>query len=308
MYLIRQAEETIRAHYVEDEMKTPMHLSVGAEAIASGVIGALQPTDQVFGTYRSHGIYLAKTEETDIFFGELLGRETGRAKGKAGSMHLAAPEDGLLLTSAVVGTTIPIAVGAAFANVYQDNGKFVVAFFGDGALEEGIFWESINLACLKRVPILFVCEDNDLAIHTKKKDRQSYTSITNIVSQFGCSVEKSESTDVEEIYRLTCKSREQSQRENMPSFLHLRYYRYYEHVGIRYDFNAGYRSEEEFQRWQKIDPLFIQRQRLVQQGHDEDEIARIELAIRTNLEDSFQRARRAPLPDPRELWSHVYAE
>ena len=128
-------------------MKTPMHMSTGAEAICAGVCQALRPQDQVIGTYRTHGIYLAKTGETDRFFAEMYGRATGMAKGKAGSMHLTAPEAGLICTSAIVGTTIPVALGAAYANRQNAQDRVVAVFFGDGAIDEGVFWESINIAC-----------------------------------------------------------------------------------------------------------------------------------------------------------------
>ena len=174
MYLIRACELKIKEHYHENEMKTPVHLGIGAEAIYAGVIHALQPEDQIFGTYRNHGIYLAKTTDTDSFFGELLGRECGQFKGKGGSMHLFAPDKGFMASSAIVASTIPLAVGCAYSNKLQGNNKWVASFFGDGAMEEGVFWESINFASLHDLNIIFVCEDNGLAIHTKKEDRQCY--------------------------------------------------------------------------------------------------------------------------------------
>ena len=188
LYLIRRAEEKVREHYYDDEMKTPVHLSVGEEAVATGVIKALSSKDQFFGTYRSHGTYLARTGETDKFFAELHGKENGIARGKAGSMHLCEPEHGFLGASAIVGSIIPVGVGAAFANKYLKNGKIVAVFFGDGATDEGVFWESINTACLWKLPVLFVCEDNELAVFTKDKDRQGYKSLPDIISKFDINV------------------------------------------------------------------------------------------------------------------------
>ena len=129
MYLIRMAEEKIRVHYPDDEIKTPVHLCIGQEAIVAGVTHALKPDDQVFGTYRNHGIYLAKTENTDQFFGELFGKINGEFRGKAGSMHLSAPESGFMGSSAVVATTIPLALGCAFVNQHKKNGKLTAVFF-----------------------------------------------------------------------------------------------------------------------------------------------------------------------------------
>ena len=147
LYLIRRAEEKIREHYSEDEMKTPMHMSMGEEAIVVGVLEAAGKKSQAFGTYRSHALYLAKTGESDMFFAEMYGKAAGPAKGKAGSMHIALPDAGVMMTSAVVGTTIPVALGAALANAYLKNKRVVVSFFGDGAVNEGVFWESLNFAC-----------------------------------------------------------------------------------------------------------------------------------------------------------------
>ena len=165
MCLIRTAETAICEHYPEDELKTPMHMSMGGEAICAGVCHALKAEDQVLGTYRSHGIYLAKTMETDRFFAEMYGRATGTSRGKAGSMHLMAPEHGLICTSAIVASHIPVALGAAFVNKATDNGQTVAVFFGDGAIDEGVFWESLNFACLRKLPVMFVCEDNGFAVH-----------------------------------------------------------------------------------------------------------------------------------------------
>ena len=172
LMLARCAEERIRQEYSQDEMKTPVHLGIGQEAIPVGVCAAVPPGTKFFGTYRNHALFLALTEDTDRLFGELYGKLTGTAKGKAGSMHLAAPAEGLLATSAVVGTTIPVAVGVALANQYRQSDGLVVSFFGDGAVEEGVFWESLNFACLKKLRLLFVCEDNGLAIHTPTDQRQ----------------------------------------------------------------------------------------------------------------------------------------
>jgi TPP-dependent pyruvate/acetoin dehydrogenase alpha subunit len=263
LYLIRRAEEKIREHYMENEMKTPMHMSMGEEAIAVGVCHALKTEDQVFGTYRSHAIYLAKTQNVEDFFAEMYGKDTALLKGKGGSMHMCAPEAGFMGTSAIVASIIPVAVGAAFANKRKGNGKLVAVFFGDGALDEGDFWESLNVACLMKLPILFVCEDNGFAVHTPTSKRQGYASITDIVSRFNCNVLREKTTDVEIIYGLTLKAIESIKTTQMPCFIHLRYYRYLEHVGVNEDFDADYRSREEFEEWYKVDPVNLQRKRLL---------------------------------------------
>lgn len=307
MYLIRTCEEKIRAHYQENEMKTPMHLSVGAEAIAAGVIGALREDDTLFGTYRSHGVYLARTRETNQFFGELFGRASGVAKGKAGSMHLTSKTHRLLGTSAVVGTVIPLAVGAAFAHQYRDEDAIAVVFFGDGAIDEGVFWESMNLACVKRLPVLFICEDNDLAIHTSAAERHGYRSITDVVAQFRCTTAASTSTDVEELYRITSGAIANVRSGKGPAFLHFRYYRYYEHVGINHDFHVGYRSEDEYRKWLEVDPVALQRAQLLSRGVCEEDIRADEQRIDAQIQQSFDAARATPFASSAEACRDVYA-
>lgn len=307
MYLIRTTEEAIRKEYHNDEMKTPTHLCIGAEAIHSGVINALRLEDRVLCTYRSHGVYLAKTGETDKFFAELYGRSGGMARGKAGSMHLSSPEHGFMGASAVVGTPIPVAVGCALANSMKENNTMVAVFFGDGAIDEGAFWESLNFACLKKLPILFVCEDNDLAIHTKRIERHGYKSIANIVSQFECNVLESKSTDVDTIYRLATQAIERNRQNQKPVFLYLQYYRYFEHVGVNYDFQFGYRQESEFQEWLKRDPVILQRKKLIELGIEETEIHSIEKSIEKQICDSMEKAKQSPFPPDAALFEEVLA-
>lgn len=307
VYLIRKSEETIREYYMDDEMKTPVHLSEGEEAIAAGVCQAVDADDQIYGTYRNHGIYLAKCLETDKFFAELYGKQTGIGKGKAGSMHMFYPEKNFLGASAVVATIIPVAVGAAFAKKYKKERGLVFVFFGDGALEEGAFWESLNFACLKKLPIIFVCEDNELAIHSHIKDRQSFKSITDIASKFGCNVFKEKTTDPEKIYNLTLDAIKKYRENDKPCFLHFKYYRYLEHVGINQDFKFGYRSEEEFKKWYKVDPVMLQRKKLLKMGFSEKEIKEMESKIDRQIDKSVELAKKAPFPDENELFTDVYA-
>jgi len=306
LYLIRRSEEKIIEHYHEDEMKTPMHMSMGAEAIAAGICHALGPEDQVFGTYRSHAIYLAKTQDSDGFFAEMYGKESSLLKGKGGSMHLCSPKHGFMGTSAIVASGIPVAVGAAFANKRENNGKIVAVFFGDGAVEEGVFWESMNIACLMQLPILFICEDNGLAVHTFFSERRGYGSIVDIVSKFKCRVFSETATDAEVVYDLARKAKESANTAQMPCFIHLKYYRYLEHVGINKDFDAGYRQQEEFERYLAADPVNTQRKKMLDAGCPEDEIKKIEQDIDCKINDSIARAKDAPFADESILHEGVF--
>jgi len=306
LYLIRKAEDIVRRDYFYDKMKTPMHMSTGGEAICAGVCHALAETDQIMGTYRSHGIYLAKTGETDQFFAEMYGRATGMAKGKAGSMHLTAPASGLICTSAIVGTTIPVAVGAAYANLQQRNGRIVAVFFGDGAIDEGVFWESVNSACVMKLPVLFVCEDNEIAVHIPSKDRHGYRSISEVMERFDCSVFSSDSTDTEVIHNLTKDALKAIRESGRPSFMHLKYFRYLEHVGVSEDFNQGYRDRSEFDNWRARDPVDTQRSKLLK-WYKEEEIQAIEIEITERIEQSVKKADLAPFSNPKALYEDIFA-
>ncbi len=307
IYLIRRCEEKIISIYPTDDMKTPMHMSMGEEAIAAGVCYALRKEDQIFGSYRSHAIYLAKSRDTDDFFAEMYGKDTALLKGKGGSMHMSAAHHGFMGTSGIVASVIPIAVGAAFANKALRNNKYAAVFFGDGATNEGVFWESLNVASLMKLPIIFVCEDNDLAVHTPKSERDGYKSLCDIVSKFNCLVIKEKSTDVEVIYRTIQKGLKLMQQKEMPLFIHVSYYRYLEHVGINEDFNAGYRSKKEFLKWFTKDPVKIQRNKLIEIGLSEKEVQDAERKIEAKIDASILKAQKAAFCEKSELYRGVLA-
>ncbi|MHC4569801.1 MAG: thiamine pyrophosphate-dependent dehydrogenase E1 component subunit alpha [Planctomycetota bacterium] len=270
-----------------------------------GICQALKPEDHVFGTYRSHALFLAKTADTDDFFAEMYGKDTSSLKGKGGSMHLCSPDHGFMGASAIVASAIPVAVGCAFANKRANNGKMVAVFFGDGAVDEGSFWESFNAACLMKLPILFVCEDNGLAVHVPKACRRGYSSIIDVVSNFNCIAREQKTTDAEAIYELTSEMMETMKSEQKPGFLRLEYCRYLEHVGVCQDFEAGYRSVEEFEEWHKIDPITLQREKLQNLGYQTDNIRRLEVEIEEGVSESFSKAKNAGFCDVSELYKEV---
>ena len=303
-FLCRRAEDYIIKYYHEDDMKTPMHMSYGQEFIPVGILSGLGDAAQVFSTYRSHAPYLSRTEDVEGFFMELYGKAAGPAEGKAGSMHMADPKKGHIYSSAIVASTIPVAVGMGYANKFLKNGKISVAFFGDGAVDEGVFWESINVASVMKTPVVFICEDNGLAVHTSREHRQGFKSITEIVRNFDCHVFADNTTDVEAIYQLGVQVRELIQKDPKPVFLHLECYRYLEHVGIFEDFNAGYRIKDE--SWITRGPLRTQRQRLLDQGMDEKELLQIEQKIDDRIQAAVLAAKAAEFPASDRLYAGVF--
>lgn len=305
MFLIREAESEIRREYHKDEMKTPMHMSLGSEAIAAGVCHALSRGSHGYGTYRSHALYLAWTEETDKFFAEMYGKATGCAGGKAGSMHLASPENGLMATSAVVGTTISWAVGDALAAQYNNLDRITAVFFGDGATDEGVFWESLNMACLMKLPVLFVCEDNELAIHISTKQRRGYDSLTEIVQNYRCNVFEGKGNNAEKVYFLATSAINFIRTEKQPSFLNLTYYRYLEHVGVNEDFNAGYRNQLNPKEQLFNDPVYQLREKLEKAGYL-GAVIKIEKQICDQVLASRIKAQKDPFPNKDELMKGVF--
>ncbi len=306
MYLIRKSEDVIIEYYSEDEMKTPMHMSKGSEAISVGVCSAINDEDQVFGTYRSHASYLAKTGDLNGFFSEMYGKKTGACEGKSGSMHLCNIDKGYVSSSAIVASNIPVAVGAAFANKMKGNGKKVVVFFGDGAMDEGIFWESINMASLWSLPILFVCEDNRLAVHTHSKFRQGYENIIGIVENFNIITGYSLAVDVEDVYDTTKTVIRCMGIFSEPGFIQLEYYRYLEHVGIDCDEYEEYRENETWNTNDEInDPVVVLRKKL---KHIDVDVEGIEMEIAKDVYTALECAKVSKFAPNCDLYKDVYYE
>jgi pyruvate dehydrogenase E1 component alpha subunit len=307
LMLARRAEETIREEYAKDEMKTPVHLGIGGEAISVGVCHCLPPGSKTFGTYRNHALYLAVTEDADGFFAELYGKASGPGKGKAGSMHLSAPERGLLATSAVVGTTIPVAAGAALAHAYRQSDEAVAVFFGDGAVEEGVFWESLNFACLRRLRLLLVCEDNDLAIHAPAAQRRGFRSIPEAVKGFDCHVGGGDGSDLIGVVAATRRMLGRMARDPKPGVLHFTYFRFLEHVGPREDFDVGYRRRPAAEELAGLDPVPRFERELRARGVSDHELVAVRSRVDERIAAAVRAARQAPFPSPAELYTDVLA-
>ena len=254
--LIRLVEERIIELYPSDRIQSPVHLSIGQEAVAVGVCDALRPDDIVFATYRSHGFYIAKGGRLDTMFAELYGRIGGGAKGKAGSMHLSAPEVGLMGSSAVVASTLPHAVGAALSFKRRRSSRIAVTVFGDGATEEGVYHESLNFAALMKAPVLFLCEDNGLAVHSFRHVRQSY-SLLKHAQTYGIATRRiEEGWDMLAVREATLEAVERV-RAGEPFVLEIATSRYKEHVGVGEDFHFQYRTRDAVDAWKQRDPLVV---------------------------------------------------
>ena len=302
LYRIRRVEEEIAAVYPSDKIKSPVHLSIGQEAVSVGVCEALRADDVVFGSYRSHALYLAKGGNLRQMIAELYGKADGCAKGKGGSMHLIDTRARVMGASAVVGTTIPQAVGFAYAVKLQRKDSVVVSFFGDGAVDEGVFYESLNFAALKGLPIVFVCENNRYAIHTHQSKRQKLDNICERARGQGMPAEQIPDNDVQRIYECISESVGQLRAGSSgPFFFECLTYRLKEHVGPSDDFQLGYRTREEADVWLRTDPIEQLRTHL-----DPAERRRIETEVEAEIKDAFAFAEQSPWPEASELYTDVY--
>lgn len=303
LYRIRRLEEEVARVYASDKIKSPVHLSIGQEAVSVGVCDALTQQDIVFGTYRGHALYLAKGGDLKAMVAELYGKVTGCTKGKGGSMHLIDPEAGVMGMSAVVGTTIANAAGYAYALKCRKSQAIVVSFFGDGATEEGVFSETLNFAVLKQLPMLFVCENNGYAIHTAQPRRQGRPDIRARAEAFGLPAEKLDGNDVLGLANRSAEVFDKLRAGEGPWFFEVNTYRWREHVGPGRDFQLGFRSETECEPWVNADPVTRLAAELPTRVR-----AALEKEIEAEIADAFDFAEASPFPDASELMTDIYLE
>jgi TPP-dependent pyruvate/acetoin dehydrogenase alpha subunit len=256
MLRIRMIEESIAEKYSEQKMRCPTHLSIGQEAISVGVCSNLSNKDLVLSTHRAHAHYLAKGGNLKSMLAEIYGKKTGCSKGMGGSMHLIDKSVGFMGSTAIVGNTIPVAVGMAYSMKLKNNDCISCVFFGDGATEEGVFFESINFAIIHSLPIIFICENNFYSVYSGLEVRQPKgRKIFKMTSSLGIESTHGDGNDVLDVHKKTKSARQKISEGKGPQFLEFETYRWREHCGPNYDNHIGYREEEEFLEWQKKDPL-----------------------------------------------------
>ena len=255
MLKIRLAEEAIIKEYPFQEIRTPVHLYIGEEAVAAGVTAHLNDDDYIVSNHRSHGHCLAKGLSLDSFFKELYGKQGGSTNGRGGSMHLVDMEKGIMGTSAIVAGGIPIGMGAAFKQQLDKQSGVTVIYFGDGAVDEGVFWETLNFSALRKLPILFVMESNEYAVQTPTVLRHSYTDILPIVKGFGIPTATADGNDCKAVWQESGTLLKNIRTGEGPGFLFCKTYRWMGHVGIVDDTGSGYRPREEADSWFKRCPI-----------------------------------------------------
>lgn len=318
MLLVRRAEERVIQQYAEQNaafarkespehtIKCPTHLSIGQEAAAVGVCSTLEATDVVYSTHRCHAHYLAKGGSPRAMMAELFGRVTGCGRGKGGSMHLVDMEVGMMGASAIVGGSIPLAAGAALSFQLRKLPHVAVAFFGDGAVEQGVFHESLNVAAVKKLPVLFVCENNFYATLSHVGGRQP-TPIAERAASYGVPGVRVTGDDVAPVERAARAAVARARAGHGPTLLEVEAYRWMSHVGTEPDTGKMKRSAEELGHWKDRCPVVNGRRTLLAAGMSESQVTALDRDVEGVLDEAMDFARKSPLPALDELMDHLGA-
>ena len=307
MLKIRKFEERVAELLFEEEIKCPTHLCIGQEAVAVGVCANLRRNDYVFSTHRSHGHYLAKGGDLKQLMAELYCRRTGCSKGKGGSMHIVAPEVGFMGSSSIIGGNIPLAVGTALASDVREDGRVSVTFFGDGATDEGVFYECLNFASLRKLPVIFICENNLYSTHLRLSFRQPADNIYQKAEGYMMPGIRIDGNNAIEVFRASREAIERARNGNGPTLIECRTYRWRAHVGPWHDLDFWFRTKEEVESWIARCPIKRHKEFLVNQEIlSESEEEQISKQIDEEIEEALIFAKESPFPDECELTEDVF--
>ena len=308
MVRIRLFEEA--AGQLAEAAKLPgfLHLYVGQEAVAAGVCTTLTDDDQITSTHRGHGHLVAKGGQFNEMMAELMGKATGYCKGRGGSMHISNLDVGMLGANGIVGAGVPIAVGAGFANKYSDNGNVAAAFFGDGSTNIGAFHEAANMACALKLPVLFICENNEYGEFTARKDTMAITDIVDRAAGYGMPGVIVDGMDVVAVHEAAVEAAARARRGEGPSLIEAKTYRFYNHHGVQ-NLGLKYRTDDEVAEWKQRDPIFTFEDRLIESGTaTRDDFDGIWAELRDDIAAAIEFAEASPLPDPSMVLADVYTE
>jgi TPP-dependent pyruvate/acetoin dehydrogenase alpha subunit len=308
MKRIRFVEEEIARRYPEGRMRCPTHLSIGQEAVAAAVGAVLRRDDLAVGTHRAHAHYLGKGGSLRAMLAEIYGKVTGCSRGRGGSMHLVDLDVGFEGSTAIVGNSIPIGVGLALAAQLRGTDQVSCVFVGDGAIEEGVFYEAANFAVVRRLPVVFLCENNLYSVYSPLSVRQPPgRAIHGLVAAIGLATGHGDGNDVDEVYAKTAAAVARVRAGDGPCFLEYATYRWREHCGPNYDNDIGYRTEAEYLAWRERDPVTLyERKLMAASAISEAAIATMQSEIEQEVADAFRFAEDSPFPEPAEAFDHVY--
>ena len=305
MFLIRAFDEKVDELYAEGALHGTAHFYVGQEAVAVGVIAALKEGDVITGTHRGHGHAIAFGLDIDRMAAELLGKASGYCHGKGGSMHIADVKAGMLGANGIVGGSMGIACGAAWAFKQRKEDRVAVCFFGDGAVQEGIFNETLNLAAIWKLPVVFVCENNQYAMSKSVKDAFATERISDRAAGYGMPGITVDGMNLEEVHEAASEAIGRARSGEGPTLIEAVTYRYLGHS--KSDANL-YRTREEIEKWRKRDPIQRFATRLEEEEVlDKDSWQALELRARERIEEAFEKASQEPEPELESALEDVYA-
>lgn len=305
-FRIRAVEQEISKRYKEEKMRCPIHLSIGQEAVSAAFSLVVKKKDFAVSTHRGHAHYLAKGGSLKKLIAEIYGKETGCSKGKGGSMHLVDLKSNFMGTSAIVANSIPTGVGLGLSSLYEKKKKISYVFLGDGATEEGVFYESINFSIIKNLPVVFICENNLYSVYSdltvrQPKNRKIYKMCQNL----GIKSAYSDGSDLLKSYETFKKAAEYVSKKKKPFFIEFKTYRYLEHCGPNFDNHLNYRSQKEYNYWKKKDPI-----EKIKKSFDKTEkllINKFEKKIKREIKEAFSFAEKSKFPKKSLAFSNVYA-
>ena len=307
MHRIRSVEQAISDRYSESKMRCPTHLSIGQEAISAAFSKVALKNDFAVSSHRCHAHYLAKGGNLKSMLAELYGKKTGCSKGKGGSMHLIDLSVNFMGSSAIVGNSIPTGVGLGLSAKIKKTKQVSFIFFGDGAIEEGVFYESVNFAVLKKLPVIFICENNLYSVYSPLSVRQpAKRNIFKMVKAMGTKSSSCDGNNVLSVYKLLSKVTKDVRKGNGPHFLEFSTYRWLEHCGPNFDNNIGYRTEQEFKKWKKNEP--INRLKKKFKKRDYSKIEKIHSDNKKEINKAFEFAEKSPFPNQSDAHIGVYAK
>lgn len=304
MLRTRMVEQTISSKYSEGKMRCPTHLSIGQEAISGAFSQVAQKKDFAISSHRGHAHYLAKGGNLKSMLSEIYGKKNGCSNGKGGSMHLNDLSVNFMGTTAIVGNSIPIGVGLGLSLKLNKSKHISYIFFGDGAVEEGVFFESINFAVIKKLPVVFICENNLYSVYSPLKVRQPKNrKIYKMVSGLGIKSSICDGNDAVKSFNALKKIENSIKSESSPHFIEFKTYRWLEHCGPNYDNKIGYRENSEFQKWKKKDPIIKLEKKI-----NKKKIELIKKKLKKEISEAFVHAEKSKFPKQSDAYKGIYAK
>lgn len=308
MKRIRCVEEKIASLYPEGKMRCPTHLSIGQEAVPAVMSLHVKDSDYAVSTHRGHAHYISKGGCLKKMIAELYGKETGCSKGKGGSMHLTAPDVNFIGTTAIVGGSIPLGVGAGLHAKLMGIDAVSIIYLGEGATEEGVFYESANFCALKELPVVFICENNLYSVYTGLQERQPRNrNLCSMVHEIGIRATRTKGHELSELNSVVKHAIDVARQEGKPSFIEVETYRWREHCGPNFDNDIGYRSEAEFQAWKSIDPLDNLENKMLAEIGGADYVQNVIDEINLEIAEAFEFAEASEFPNINERELGVFA-